>query len=373
MHPLRQISLILDQRQLLARFWQSASQFWKDKKGRAAGLTIFLIVVALLQLLIQVLLNLWNRNFFDSLERRDAHALWVLAQLFVPLVAASALIAAASLWGRMTTQRNWREALTRQVINRWLEKQRYHQLDGYVRGTENPEYRIAVDIRVATDAPIDLTLALFSSVLTAIVFFSVLWEVGGSIDIPLFSQSVRIPGYLVVGVIIYSTAMSGLMILFGHRLTGVIEHMNQTEAEFRAAADAFRAENSHANDSGSDADKRRTLRNKLQAVLTAWRQFLRQLVRTTLVSHSNFLLAPVVAWILCVPKYLTGTMTLGELTQSAAAFVTVQGAFNWLVDNYQRLADWQSSAHRVATLLLALDKVEAEEKSGQIASKATSA
>lgn len=77
MHPLRQISLILDQRQLLARFWQSASQFWKDKKGRAAGLTIFLIVVALLQLLIQVLLNLWNRNFFDSLERRDAHALWV--------------------------------------------------------------------------------------------------------------------------------------------------------------------------------------------------------------------------------------------------------------------------------------------------------
>ena len=373
MHPLRQISLILDQRQLLARFWQSASQFWKDKKGRAAGLTIFLIVVALLQLLIQVLLNLWNRNFFDSLERRDAHALWVLAQLFVPLAAASALVAAASLWGRMTTQRSWREALTRQVINRWLEKQRYHQLDGYVRGTENPEYRIAVDIRVATDAPIDLTLALFSSVLTAIVFFSVLWEVGGSIDIALFSQSVRIPGYLVVGVIIYSTAMSGLMILFGHRLTGVIEHMNQTEAEFRAAADAFRAENSHANDGGSNADKRRTLRNKLQGVLTAWRQFLRQLVRTTLVSHGNFLLAPVVAWILCVPKYLTGVMTLGELTQSAAAFVTVQGAFNWLVDNYQRLADWQSSAHRVATLLLALDKVEAEEKSGQIDSKATSA
>jgi len=32
-------------------------------------------------------------------------------------------------------------------------------------------------------------------------------------------------------------------------------------------------------------------------------------------------------------------MSLGELTQAAAAFVTVQGAFNWLVDNFQRLAD----------------------------------
>ena len=54
-------------------------------------------------------------------------------------------------------------------------------------------------------------------------------------------------------------------------------------------------------------------------------------------------------------------MSLGELTQSAAAFVTVQSAFNWLVDNYQRLADWRSSAHRVATLLIALDELEAKE------------
>jgi len=51
-------------------------------------------------------------------------------------------------------------------------------------------------------------------------------------------------------------------------------------------------------------------------------------------------------------------MTLGELTQAAVAFVTVQGAFNWLVDNYQRSADWISSVNRVATFLLALDEVE---------------
>ena len=55
-------------------------------------------------------------------------------------------------------------------------------------------------------------------------------------------------------------------------------------------------------------------------------------------------------------------MSLGELTQAAAAFVVVQGAFNWLVDNYQRLADWRSSVHRVATLLLALDELEAKER-----------
>jgi ABC-type uncharacterized transport system fused permease/ATPase subunit len=142
----------------------------------------------------------------------------------------------------------------------------------------------------------------------------------------------------------------------------VIERTNQAEAEFRAAADSFRQEPEQQGAIPDDVNQRQVLRLKLQAVLLWWREFCWQLVRTTLVSHGNFLFAPVVAWILCAPKYLSGAMSLGELTQAAAAFVVVQGAFNWLVDNYQRLADWRSSAHRVATLLLALDEIEAKEK-----------
>jgi vitamin B12/bleomycin/antimicrobial peptide transport system ATP-binding/permease protein len=76
-----------------------------------------------------------------------------------------------------------------------------------------------------------------------------------------------------------------------------------------------------------------------------------------MVSQTDLLFAPVFAWLLCAPKYLAGTMTLDELTQASAAFVTVQVAFNWLVDNYQRLSDWRSAASRLAALLLALDKV----------------
>jgi vitamin B12/bleomycin/antimicrobial peptide transport system ATP-binding/permease protein len=81
-------------------------------------------------------------------------------------------------------------------------------------------------------------------------------------------------------------------------------------------------------------------------------------MRTTMVSQMDLLLAPVFAWVLCAPKYLAGTMTLGELTQAAAAFVTLQTAFNWLVDNFQRFADWRSATNRVAALLLALDQLE---------------
>ena len=50
-----------------------------------------------------------------------------------------------------------------------------------------------------------------------------------------------------------------------------------------------------------------------------------------------------------------------SVTQAAAAFVAVQGAFNWLIDNFPRLAECLSSANRVGNLLLAFDQLEVAE------------
>jgi vitamin B12/bleomycin/antimicrobial peptide transport system ATP-binding/permease protein len=93
-------------------------------------------------------------------------------------------------------------------------------------------------------------------------------------------------------------------------------------------------------------------------VIGRWRDLCFQIMRTTLVSHGNTLAAPVIAWVLCAPKYLTGTMSLGEVAQSVAAFVMVQSSLNWLVDNYPGLAECLSSVNRVGSLLVALDEID---------------
>jgi putative ATP-binding cassette transporter len=51
-------------------------------------------------------------------------------------------------------------------------------------------------------------------------------------------------------------------------------------------------------------------------------------------------------------------MTLGDVIQAAAAFVLVQSAFNWITDSYVGIAEWRSSANRVASLLVAIDQIE---------------
>jgi ABC-type uncharacterized transport system fused permease/ATPase subunit len=339
----------------LYRFWATASGFWRGKSAVWGwSLAISLLVMGIAQLVVQYRLNYWNRDFFDALGRRDGQGLWDQSVVFLPLACLSVALKVAAVWGRMTMQRKWRAWLTTNILNTWLPRERYRHIDSGNRESKNAEYRLSYDARTATDAPVDLALGFVTSVLTAVVFVDVLWSVGGSLTVVLHGVEIPIPGYLVLGVCLYSLIFTGVMMAIGGRLPAVIQNQSQAEAEFLAAANQIRESGNHA---GVDAGQIARIWDTLREVLESWRQLCWQLMGTTLVTQADLLFAPVVGWVLCAPKYLAGTMTLGELTQASAAFVTVQLAFNWLVDNYQRLSDWRSAVNRIATLLIALDDV----------------
>jgi putative ATP-binding cassette transporter len=148
------------------------------------------------------------------------------------------------------------------------------------------------------------------------------------------------------------------MTFIGRRLVQGIAGKNAAEAQFRSIASHLRESGDTATVPSGRITGQGALGRALDEVITCWQTLCTQLMRITLVSQGNILVAPVVAWILCAPKYLVGTMSLGEVAQAAAAFVTVQAALNWLVDNFPGLADCLSSINRVASLLVALDEVE---------------
>ena len=347
------------EQRLLSRFWQSARGFWSGASARWAWLlTVLLIATVLLQLLTQYSLNFWNRDFFNAVERKDGAELLAQALRFLPLAAASLALAVFSVWGRMTLQRKWREWLSHRLYNDWLQNDHYIRLRFMPGEHQAPEYRIAEDARVATDLPVDLVLGLFSSLITGITFIGILWTVGGSSTIDVFGLTLTIPGYLVVAVVIYSVLIAAAMMLIGSRLTQVLEDNKRTEAELRAIGTHIRESGEGKTLPESIKDGLHAVRTALQAVIAAWLDYCWQLMRLTVVTHSNTLLAPVVGLLLCMPKYVAGTMLLGEVVQAAAAFVVVQGACNWFTDNYTRLADWAASANRVASLLLALDRID---------------
>jgi len=116
-------------------------------------------------------------------------------------------------------------------------------------------------------------------------------------------------------------------------------------------------------------EERNGVDKSFKSVLRTWRDVCIQTMRTTIVSQTSGYIAPILPIILCAPKFLDSTMTLGEVMQAASAFAIVQSALNWLVDNYASLAEWAASARRVASLELALDALERAEirRGGRIA------
>jgi vitamin B12/bleomycin/antimicrobial peptide transport system ATP-binding/permease protein len=348
---------------LLTRFWISARGYW----GRGGDRLAWLFSGGLLLLIVghvgfQYGINVWNRAIFDAIEKRDSATVYYLAGVFFPLAIGSVLLGVAQVFARMGIQRRWRAWLTNAVISRWLANGRYYQLNLVSGDHKNPEYRIAEDLRIATDSPVDFVAGVTSAFLSAATFIVVLWTIGGALTVTLGGSTVTVPGFLVIAAVIYAVIASGSIMTIGRSFVQVSEDKNQAEAEYRYALTRVRENGESIALLGGEEEERDGIDKTFSKVLRQWARLAGQHMRTTLVSQGSSLIAPVVPLLLCAPKFLDGSMSLGQVMQAASAFTIVQTAFGWLVDNYPRLADWNACARRIASLMMSLDGLERAEQ-----------
>ncbi|RXT28225.1 ABC transporter ATP-binding protein [Rhizobium leguminosarum] len=354
-------------RYLLKRFWISARRYWGRGGDKLAWpCTIGLLTLIGMNVGFQYGINLWNRAIFDALEQRNARTVYVLSVVFLPLALGTAALVTTQVALRMMIQRRWRSWLTTAVIARWLASGRYYQLNLIGGDHKNPEARIAEDLRIATEAPVDFISGVIAAFLSASTFIVVLWTIGGALTLTIAGSTVTIPGFLVITAVLYATITSTSMTVIGRHFVRVSEAKNQTEAEFRYTLTHVRENGESIALLGGEEEERNDLGKTFANVLRQWALLARQHMRTALVSQGSSLFAPVVPILLCAPKFLEGSMTLGQVMQAASAFAIVQSAFGWLVDNYPRLADWNACARRIASLMMSLDGLERAEQSNAL-------
>src|ERR1043166_8274664 len=219
---------------LLRRFWHTARGFWTGhRRGVAWGLTGGLLLVVLLTIAASYAMNRWNRAIFDALQNKEGHTVLFLSLLYFVLLAASVGVHVVQVYGRMTLQRSWRRWLTDAIIDRWLTAGHYYQLHLVSGEHQNPEYRLAGDVRIAAEAPVDFVTGVLQAFLSAATFIVVLWTIGGALDFTLGGVPFHIPGFLVIAAVLYALVASGSMVVIGRRFVAVSENKNQSEAELR--------------------------------------------------------------------------------------------------------------------------------------------
>ena len=356
-------------------FGRFSGGFWKGETARTAWtLTLGLAAFLLLSLAATVALNRWNRWFFDALERKDAESAAIGVLVFAVIIAAMAAVGVGIVLTRETLQVRWRAWIVGRLLDTWLVRNRYYHLSVTHTEPANPEYRIADDTRWATEPLVDLAIGLFSALTGAAAFISILWTVGGSLDVDIGGTQLSIPAYMVVAALAYGAIMSGLMLHVGRTLVSCFARKNEAEGVFRFALMRLRENSESIALLRGAASEKQTFTAAYDTVVTRWLAIVRQHGRLTWITNSSGPMIPIVPLFFAAPKYFSGHLSLGEVTQLAGAFVLVQMAISWLVDNYNRIAECYASARRVMVLAdacEAIDSRQAEHKEAGIAASAS--
>jgi putative ATP-binding cassette transporter len=336
-------------------FLRFAGGFWTGPTlKRAWLLTLGLATSLILSTYATVQLNHWNRWFFDALERKDVVVVKQAILVFFVIIAAMAAIGVAIVLTRETLQVRWRAWLVENLIGVWIDRQRFYHMNALGVEPPNPEYRISDDTRWATEVLVDLGIGLLSAVIGGIAFISILWTVGGAFTL----GNVTIPGYMVWVALAYGVTASALMAWIGKPLVGRVGQKNEAEGYFRFAMMRLRDNaESIALMKGGPAEKA-ILSRFYDGVVSRWLAIVRSHGHITWITNASGPMIPIVPLLFAAPKYLAGDLSLGQVTQLAAAFVQVQIAISWVVDNYNRIAEWYASARRVMDIVDASAKVD---------------
>ncbi len=347
-------------------FLRLAGGYWTGAtRLQAIALTLGLAACLILSVGITVALNHWNRWFFDALEKKDVTAMPSAILAFIGIIAVMATIGVGIVLTRETLQVRWRAWLIERLVGRWLDDRRFYHLNATRTEPANPEYRIADDTRWATEPLVDLGIGLVSAFFGAAAFISILWSVGGSYTTTIGASTITIPAYMVLVALVYGVIASLLMLWVGRPLAAHFYAKNEAEGDFRFALMRLRENaESVALMSGHKCEQR-ILGGIYQRVITQWMSIVHRHGVLTWITNSSGPMKPVIPLLFAAPKYFSGELTLGQVTQLAAAFLEVQIAISWVVDNFNRIAEWYASARRVMDMTDACDAAE-RQQAGQI-------
>ena len=337
-----------------------ACGYWVAPGYRSGAwlLTGGLILLAVANVGTALWLNIWNRDFFNALQKLDLplllHLLWILAAIVI----SAGVAVAVQLFVKRRLQIYWRTWLSRVTVQRWLNSGRQYQLGLLADEVDNPDGRIAEDIRVSTEYAVEFATSILQAALQLVTFLGVLWTLSGAMPVHLFGLSFNLPGYMVWCAVAYALFGSLLTYALGRGLIHAGNVRQGREADFRSGLTRAREHAEGIALMRGEDDERERLRGSLFDLRSAWNVQTRGQGSLSLLTSSLAYLAPVVPLIVALPRYLSGQIQLGGLMQTAQAFSSVQWALSWLIDNFPKFAEWRASTDRVVHLHVALTELE---------------
>jgi putative ATP-binding cassette transporter len=341
--------------------WRLARPYFvSEEKGSAWLLLLSIIALNLTLVGMTVVLNFWNREFYNALQEKDWRAFIDLLFFyrrtdsglmpgFCGVAIAFIAIAVYRTYLNQWLQIRWRRWLTDKFLNEWLSDRAYYRIslttDRAAIGTDNPDQRIAEDLRDFVDSTLSLGIGLLSNIVSLASFVGILWGLSGSVTL----LGMTIPGYMVWVALVYAALGTWLTHLVGRPLASLSFRQQRVEADFRYALVRLRENMEGVALYGGEAEEKANLGDRFQRVIGNWWAIMRRTKLLNSLTAGYDQIAVVFPIIVAAPRYFSGQIQLGGLTQTAGAFGRVQDALSWVVSAYASLASWRATVDRLTT------------------------
>jgi vitamin B12/bleomycin/antimicrobial peptide transport system ATP-binding/permease protein len=345
-------------RATLRRFTNAVRAFLTSEvRSKARGMFALLFVFALAVNGLNVVNSYVGRDFMTAISHRDHPGFVRQAFLYIGVFAASTLVAVLYRFTEERLGLFWRVWMTQRLTKRYLENRTYLWLKDSA-AIDNPDQRIADDVRAFTFTTLSFTLMSLNGILAVLSFSGVLW----SISPLLFGVAVA-----------YAAIGTAGAIWLGLPLVGLNYRQSDQEANFRADLIHVR-ENA---ESIALLQREGRLTDRLVRRINGLAENFRRITSVNrnlsfFTSGYNYLVQ-IIPTLIVAPLFIRGEVEFGVVTQSAMAFAQLLGAFSLIVNQVQSLSSFAAVTARLSALGEAVENRPAtsESKDASLASGAT--
>ena len=327
---------------IFGQFWTIAKSYWSSaEKWRARGLLLAVILLSLGYTGLSVLLNNKRGVLISALSAHDEARFWQTILVFTGTLVVYAPLYAGYVYLRDRLGVEWRQWLTGHLIDRYFQNRAFYNLNYAEANIDNPDQRIAEDIKSFTHESLTLLLAVVDSLLAIVAFTSVLWGI---------SQPLIL--FLVIYAVIGTLTTVGV---FGQPLMRLNFERLKTEADFRFSLVRVR-ENAEAiafyQGEKYEADR---IKGRFAEVFDNFKRLIFWELNLNILTNAYEFIPFILPAIVVAPGIFAGELEVGKVTEAQGAFIRIFFSLNLIVARFQSLTTFGAGVERLYSFLESLD------------------
>jgi len=337
-------------------FWALLKPYWSSEERLVAWLLLSAIIAMTLGMVyMNVLINEWQNLFFNTLQDKNKAEFYRQILRFALLAAIWIAMSVYSLYLTQMLQVRWRRWLTNKYLHDWLTDRTYYPMQLRGRQTDNPDQRVAEDLKIFVNQTLGLSIGLLNALVTLASFVGVLWVLSGPLSIPLQGHELVIPGYMLWAALVYAALGNWLANKIGKPLIGLNFNQQRYEADFRYSLMRFRENMEGVALYRGEEDELRGFRTRFNGIYLNWWAIMKRQKQLTWFTSGYGQLAVIFPFVVAAPRFFSGAIALGGLMQTASAFGYVRESLSWFINVYTSFAEWKATVDRLSGLHHAIE------------------